>query len=125
MCIAFAFIVAEYCTQSHLSTVDYERSRQGLRWTRRFKKHTYPFRSIPHLSISFGRLLWLRIMGKNEFHESRSLLWTWKTREPEELPALGDEESNLRLSGGGMSRDNDDALDSGDNGQPGDILMEP
>lgn len=125
MCIAFAFIVAEYCTQSHLSTVDYEKSRQGLRRTRWFKKHTYLFRSIPHMCIGFGMHLWLRVMGKKAFHERRSLLWTWKTREPEGSPALGGQELNLQLAGGGRSRDNDDALESDDGEQPGDILMAP
>lgn len=123
MSIAFAFIVAEYCTQSHLSTVDYEKSRQGLRWTRWFKKHTYLFRSIPHIWIGCGIHLWLRIVGKKAFHERRSLLWTWKTRELEESQALGGQESSLQLSGGGRSRDNVDAFESHDTGQPGDILM--
>lgn len=125
MCIAFAFIVAEYCTQSHLSTIEYEKSRQGLRWTRWFKKQTYLFRSIPHIWIGFGMHLWLRIVGKKAFHERRSLLWTWKTREPEESPALGGQGSSLQLSGRGRSRDSVDAFGSHDSGQPGDIVMRP
>lgn len=123
MCIAFACIVAEYCTQSHLSTVDYEKSKQGLRRTRWFKKHTHLFRSIPHFFAGFGMHLCLRIMGRKEFHERGSLMWTWKTREPENSPAPGDQESNLELPGSGRSRDNDDALESEDSEQIGDILM--
>ena len=125
MCIAFVFIVAEYCTQSHLSTVDYEKSKRGLRWTRWFKKHTYLFRSIPHLCIGYGMHLWLNIMGKKEFHERRSLMWTWKTREPEGSPALENQDSNLTLPSRGSNRENYDALESDDGEQPGDILMGP
>lgn len=125
MSIAFVFIVAEYCTQSHLSTVDYEKSKRGLRWTRWFKKHTYLFRSIPHLCIGYGMHLWLKIMGKKEFHERRSLMWTWKTRKPEGSPALENQDSNLTLPSRGSNRENYDALESDDGEQPGDILMGP
>lgn len=64
-------------------------------------------------------------MGREEFRKGGSLMWTWKTREPEGSPAIGDQESNLQLSGGGRSRDKDDALESDDNEQIGDILMGP
>lgn len=103
MCIAFASILADYCTQSHLSTVDYEKSKRGLRRTRWFKKHTYLFRSIPHFCIGFGKDLWLRIMGKREMHERSSLMWTWKTKEPEGSPALDNQDSNLQLASRGSN----------------------
>ena len=125
MCIGFSFIVAEYCTQSHLSTVDYEKSKRGLRWTRWFKKHTYLFRSIPHLCIGFGKDVWLRIIGKKEFHEKRSLLWTWKTKESKGVPALQNEDPNWQLPSRDSNLESDDALDSTDGEQPGDILMGP
>lgn len=125
MCTAFALIVVEYCTQSHLSTVDYEESRRGLRWTRWFKKHTYLFRSIPRKFIGCGIHLWLKIMGKKAFHERRSLLWTWKTKEQGGLPTLEGQGSNLHLSGGSRSRESDDAFESDGIGEPGDVLMEP
>lgn len=125
MCIAFAFIVAEYCTQSHLSTVDYEKSKRGLSRTRWFKKHTYLFRSIPHLCIGFGKDLWFRVMGKKEIHERGSLMWTWKTKEPEGWPALDNQDSNLQLiTGRGSNRENDDDLESDDSERPGHILMD-
>lgn len=125
MCTAFVFIVVEYCTQSHLSTVDYEESRKGLRWTRWFKKHTYLFKSLPRTCISCGIHLCLKIMGRKALHERRCLLWTWKTREQGGLPTLEGQGSNLQLSGGRMSRDIDDTFESGDSGEHGDILMEP
>lgn len=125
MCTAFALIVFEYCTQSHLSTVDYEESRKGLRWTRWFKKHTYLFQSIPRTCIGCGIHLCLKIMGRKALHERRSLLWTWKTQEQGVLPTLEAQGSNLQLSGGSRSRENDDAFESDDSGEPGDILMEP
>ena len=67
--------------------------------------------------IGFGMHLCLRIIGRKEFHERGSLMWSWKTREPEKSPAPGDQESNLELPGGSRSRDNDDALESDDSEQ--------
>ena len=125
MCTAFVFIVVEYCTQSHFSTVDYEESRKGLRWTRWFKKHTYLFKSITRTCLSCGIHLCLRIMRRKELHERRSLLWTWKTKEQGGLATMEGQGLNLQLSSGSRRRENNDAFDSDDGGEPGDILMEP
>lgn len=76
------------------------------------------------MCIGSGMNLWLRIMGKRASHERRSLSWTWKTKE-QGLPALEDQGSNLQLSGGSRSLENDDASESDDSGEPGDILMGP
>lgn len=60
MTIGFAFVVAEYCTQSHLSTEDYKKAARGLRRTRWFKKHTSLFRDIPDYLIRVG----IRVLSK-------------------------------------------------------------
>lgn len=77
------------------------------------------------MCIGFGMHLWLKIMGKKEFHERRSLIWTWKTREPEGSPALENQDSNLQLPSRVSDRENYEALESDDGEQSGDILMGP
>lgn len=70
MCVAFVFIVAEYCTQSHLSTNDYENAVQGLRRTRWFKKYTYFHRSAPDLFSKFGGVFCHKILRNNVRREA-------------------------------------------------------
>lgn len=75
--VGLIYIVIQYCTQSHLSTEDYESAAKGLKTTRWFKKHT----------------VWLRLPG-DFFAEcmhtmtfgmfksgSKSLVWDWKTKD--------------------------------------------
>ena len=83
MVISFAFIITEWCTQSHLSTENYDSARRGLRRTRRFKKYTSYFRDIPNFMISITKGAWLRVRGRKTFGETnrRSLVWTSKTKE--------------------------------------------
>ena len=71
------YIVIEYCTQSHLSTEDYESAAAGLRMTRAFRKYTTwrrfleaPLARLMH-KVSFGILR----------SDSKSLVWEWKTRD--------------------------------------------
>lgn len=124
MCTTFAFIVVEYCTQSHLSIVDYEESKKGLRWTRWFKKHTYLFKSIPRTCIGCKIHLCLKIMDRKTLYEKRSLLWTWKSKELGGLSILEGQRSNLQVFVGIRSRKNNNAFESDNSGEPGDILIE-
>ena len=98
-------IVIEYCTQSHLSTEDYESAAQGLRTTRRFKKYTdsrlprrYLARYMHKITHGFTRKTWFKksttwlrnlreclakymhkvTFGILESH-SKSLVWDWMT----------------------------------------------
>lgn len=77
------------------------------------------------MCISGGIHLCFKIMRRKALHERRSLLWTWKTKEQGGLATLEVQGSNLQLSGGSRSRENNGAFESDDSGEPGDILMEP
>ncbi|KAA6406469.1 MAG: glutamine-dependent nad(+) synthetase [Lasallia pustulata] len=82
MSIGLAFIVAEWCSQSHLSTQDYEMASRGLRRTRWFKKHTAWFRDIPEVLIELAlKFRYKLVRGRAERPDRRSLVWTWKTKE--------------------------------------------
>ena len=100
-------IVIEYCTQSHLSTEDYESAARGLRMTRWFKKFTdsrlpgrYLARYMHKITRGFTKktwfkngTAWLRTLGRStveymhkmtfgifESH-SKSLVWDWMTKD--------------------------------------------
>ncbi len=81
MTAGLAYIVEEYCTQSHLSTEDYGRAMQGLQQTRRFKKHTRFVRILPTYIIKATKWLNHRVSGGRMRPERRSLVWTAKTKE--------------------------------------------
>jgi hypothetical protein len=46
--LAVLFIIAEWCSQSHLSTMNYEAAKRGLRRTRSWKYHTAWLRRAPN-----------------------------------------------------------------------------
>ena len=79
MSAGLAYIVHEYCTQSHFSTEDYGRAMQGLRMTRWWKKHTRYIKIIPDLVIRFGKLCFFKISGGKSRQGRRSLIWTADT----------------------------------------------
>ncbi len=77
LAIGLIYIVIEYCTQSHLSTEDYESAAAGLRMTRAFRKYTTWCR---FLVVPFAKLMhWMTfdLFRSN----SKSLVWEWKTRD--------------------------------------------
>ena len=92
MGIAFAFIVIEYTTQSHLSTEHYGDAMQGLKRTRQFKKYTAWLRDVPDFIIDIIKRLWFKLWRRRTSYSEdlqagrygqggrRSLLWTWKTK---------------------------------------------
>ena len=51
MAAAMAYIVTEWCLQSHISTADRDNAATGLYWTRRFRWLTSPFRDAIHYTI--------------------------------------------------------------------------
>ena len=71
------YVVIEFCTQSHLSTEDYDSAAQGLRMTRRFRKYTAWLR-IPGVFLT-------KCMHKVTFgmleSSSKSLVWDWMTKD--------------------------------------------
>ncbi|KAI9782874.1 MAG: hypothetical protein M1816_001655 [Peltula sp. TS41687] len=69
MLAGFAFIIAEWCEQSHLNTENYSNALKGLKTTRRWKRHTAWFRHIPDKLTEM--VTWaVRRKGR------RSLVWT-------------------------------------------------
>lgn len=91
MSIAFAFILVEWCTQSHLSTENYDNAMQGLRRTRRFRKYTAWLRGFPNLIIRLTKRWWFMMHGRRTqaARGRRSLVWTWQTKlEAEMLPVI-------------------------------------
>ncbi|KAL8887976.1 MAG: hypothetical protein Q9205_006270 [Flavoplaca limonia] len=98
MSVGLAYIVFEYCTQSHLSTEDYNRAMNGLKHTRWFKKHTRFIRIVPDVLINWGKLFWHKMTrGKSRRHR-RSLVWTVACKKN---PPVIDvrSESGLRMQG--------------------------
>lgn len=82
MCAAFAFIVVEYCTQSHLSTEDYAKAARGLRWTRWYKKQTFFVRTVTNSCVSVVKTVCHKALGGTVERGRRSLVWHWKTGIP-------------------------------------------
>ena len=80
MTIGLAYIVTEYCTQSHISTEDYDRAMQGLRFTRWFKKHTRFVGVVPDMVIRVGKLIFYKVSGGRSRRGRRSLVWTADTQ---------------------------------------------
>ena len=71
------YLVMEYCTQSHLSTEDYESAAQGLKMTRWFKKHTTWLRS---LGLLLAELMHKMMFGMLR-SSSKSLRWDYMTKD--------------------------------------------
>ena len=93
MGVAFVFVVVEYCTQSHLSTENYNDAAQGLKRTRRFKKYTAWLRDAPDYMIDNAIRMWSHIWRRNAARRPdqsragrygeggrRGMLWTWTTK---------------------------------------------
>lgn len=79
MAAGFAYVVAEWCTQSHMWTEDYAEAMAGLRATRRVKRCTSWGRCVLDWAVGWvgrGRpgFLGEKLAGR------RSLVWRWKMR---------------------------------------------
>ncbi|KAF4534903.1 Glutamine-dependent nad(+) synthetase protein [Lasiodiplodia theobromae] len=56
MALGMAYVVGEWCQQSHLSTDDYAAACRGLRRTRAYRRWTYrPFRVVARAVLFLGR----------------------------------------------------------------------
>ena len=70
------YIINEYCTQANLSTENYQRAMQGLRWTRAYKRHTRFIRFVPKWMMKAGiSSSFIVTRGKTQ-QKRRSLVWT-------------------------------------------------
>ena len=77
MAAGLSYVVNEYCTQSHLSTEDYESASESLRTTRRFKKSTMWLRHLASITTNILHLLTFSIFKSH----SKSLAWDWMTKD--------------------------------------------
>ena len=75
MLASIAFITYEYCTQSHLSSEDYEQAMQGLRITRRFKRYMIWCYKIPAAIVRMVRVMLNRILNGKVSERRSSLVW--------------------------------------------------
>ena len=79
MAFSFAFIIWEWCTQSHLCSSNYKKAASGLKTTRRFKKYTYHIRNFADTTIELVKLLFRGRRHDHDLRGRRSVLWTSKT----------------------------------------------
>ena len=84
--MGLAYIIAEFCSQSHLATEDFRNASEGLKLTRRFKKYTYWLR----LLLSWDEILlqiwkairfrWWRVTGQRPKVFKKALIWDWRVK---------------------------------------------
>ena len=84
--MGLAYIVAEFCSQSHLATEDFGDASEGLKLTRRYKKYTYWLR----LLLSWDEILlqiwkavcfrWWRVTRQRPRAFTKTLIWDWKVK---------------------------------------------
>lgn len=77
------FIVVEYCTQSHLSTEEYDKAARGLWTVRRLKKYTYYFRRVPDYFIDMVMRVFHQLLGNRKRRGRCSLVWRAKVNRPQ------------------------------------------
>lgn len=119
MSIGFTFIVAEWCSQSHLSSDNYDKASRGLRRTRWFKKHTAWFRDTPEVLIEI--VLKVRYKLVRGRAGRRSLVWTAKTKERRPEITHGQRVNNTH----GADEDDDSFLRSPWDGDSHSLLLQP
>lgn len=90
MFIAIAFLVAEWCEQSHLNSEDFDKAMRGLARTRSFKKHTLWLRRVPNRCIRAAKWVWYTAAGnirKGTEIKERTAVWETETeRERQKAP---------------------------------------
>lgn len=79
MFTAIAFLVVEWCEQSHLNSVNFEKAMNGLMVTRYYKRYTIYIRRVPDCFIRLFKKSWRTVSGKVTRHpktrERESLVW--------------------------------------------------
>ena len=122
MMISFSYIVAEWCSQSHLSTEKYKDASKGLKTTRWWKKHTLYIRRVPDVAIEFLKNIYNLVLRNNVGagkRNRRSLVWAAKvktgnrakspriTGEPESVPNGNSDEDDDEYHGALLSESKD------------------
>ena len=82
MFLAFTYIVIEWCLQSHLSTVNYEKARRGLRRTRKFRKLVQPIENGLHMINHLVVWIWGKTAPKFIMQPRKSSVQWTKARMP-------------------------------------------
>ncbi|MCJ1271978.1 hypothetical protein MMC22_011884 [Lobaria immixta] len=83
MFIAIAFLVVEWCEQSHLNSVDVDKAMRGLKITQHFKYRTLWIRKFPDYCIHRSKFLWRTFSGSmwNKGHKKangrESIGWSY------------------------------------------------
>jgi hypothetical protein len=90
---ALLFIIAEWCSQSHLSTMNYEAASRGLKRTRSWKQHTVLLRRAPNAIIEGVVVISWAIIAlfsdrKQMKRGRRSLIWSAKTKHLRRPPPI-------------------------------------
>lgn len=122
--VSLFFIVVEYCTQSHLSTEEYEKASNGLWAVRKFKKYTYYFRRVPDYLIDVVKRVFHQLLGNRVRGGRRSLVWRSTVYRHQPLPRLvvirdhavgsGDDDAeNIPLTGPSYSERRDSHSSNG------------
>lgn len=81
MLAAIAFLVVEWCEQSHFNTIDFDKAMHGLRITRRFKYRTLWIRRPFDYFIDLSKSSWrtfgdrLRSTERTREEETTSIRW--------------------------------------------------
>lgn len=75
--VGLTYIVIEYCTQSHLSTEDYDGATKGLNMTRWFRKYTIWLRLPGEVLAKYMHKATFGMFKSN----SKSLTWDWMTKD--------------------------------------------
>lgn len=80
MFAAIAFLVIEWCEQSHLNSENFEKAMNGLMVTRYYKRYTIYIRCTPDSCIRLFKKLWRTVSSRIRRHsknrERESLVWS-------------------------------------------------
>ena len=75
--VGLTYVVIAYCTQSHLSTEDYESAAKGLKMTRRVKRYTMWLGRPGEFLAKYMQKATFGMFKSN----SKSLVWDWMTKD--------------------------------------------
>ncbi|KAI9855570.1 MAG: hypothetical protein M1824_006072 [Vezdaea acicularis] len=75
MFISLAFLVAEWCEQSHLNSENFNEAREGLAMTRSWKRRTLWIRRLPEFFIWIAKYIWHLVVKKRDLTPRQSLYW--------------------------------------------------
>ncbi|MCJ1335275.1 hypothetical protein MMC09_000543 [Bachmanniomyces sp. S44760] len=80
MGVYFIVMVTEWCTQSHMNTMDFAKARHGLKATRTFKRYTGWIRAVPNAIGDTVRFFRLRILRQKLKLDAKDVKWTRHTK---------------------------------------------